>query len=101
MDEHFNFFFFFKEHIWVSCSEMDEPRASDTEWSTLESEKQISYINPNIWNQGKWRWWTYSQGKNRDTDIENRFLDTAGEGEGGRSWESNIETYAYTLSYVK
>ena len=27
-----------KEQIWVSCSEMDEPRASDTDWS--KSEKQ-------------------------------------------------------------
>ena len=25
---------------------------------------------------------------NRDTDVENRLADTAGEGEGGVSWES-------------
>ena len=26
-------------------------------------------------------------------DIENRFVDTAGEGEDGTNWESGIETY--------
>ena len=36
--------------IWVSCSEMDEPRACYTEWSKSEREKQISYINAYIWN---------------------------------------------------
>ena len=25
----------------------------------------------------KWYWWTYLQGKDRDADIENRFVDTA------------------------
>ena len=38
-------------------------------------------------------WWTYFQGRNRDTAIENnRLLDTAGE-EGVKNWESNTETY--------
>ena len=32
------------------------------------------------------------QGSKRDTDIENRFLDTVGEGEGGMIWENGIET---------
>ena len=27
-----------KEHIWVSSSEVDEPRASYTQWSKLEKE---------------------------------------------------------------
>ena len=39
------------------------------------------------------------QGSNADTDIENRLVDTVGEGEGGTNWESNMETY--TLPYVK
>ena len=38
-------------------------------------------------------------GQHRYTDTENRFLDTAGEGEGGMNWEGSIETY--TLPYVK
>ena len=37
-----------KEGIWVSANEIDEPRAYYTEWS--KSEKQISYINAYIWN---------------------------------------------------
>ena len=34
-----------KEHIGVSSSEVDEPRACYTEWSESGREKQISYIN--------------------------------------------------------
>ena len=39
------------------------------------------------------------QGRNRDTDIENKPVDTAGEGEGGRNWESSVDIY--TLPCVK
>ena len=39
------------------------------------------------------------QGSKRDTDIENRLLDSVGEGEGGMIWENSIETY--TLPHVK
>ena len=34
-----------KKQIWVTYSEVDEPRASCTEWSKSEREKQITYIN--------------------------------------------------------
>ena len=34
-----------------------------------------------------------------ETDIENRRVDTKREGEGGKNWESNTETY--TLPYIK
>ena len=34
-----------KKWIWVSLSEVDEPRASYTEWSKSEKEKQVLYIN--------------------------------------------------------
>ena len=37
-------------------------------------------------------------GQNGDKDIENRHVDTVGEGEGGTNWESIVETY--TLQYV-
>ena len=76
---------------------MDEPRACYTEWSKSEREKQISYINAYKWDLGKWYWWTYLQGRNRDADIEN--LGTHGEGEGGMNSESSIE--AFPLPYVK
>ena len=36
---------------------------------------------------------------NRDADIENRYVDTVGKGEGGTNWESRIDIY--TLPCVK
>ena len=39
------------------------------------------------------------QNRKRDTDVQNRLLDSVGEGEGGMFQESNIETC--TLSRVK
>ena len=38
-----------KEYIWVSSSEVNEPRACYTEWSKSERENQISYINTHIY----------------------------------------------------
>ena len=88
-----------KEKNWVICSDVDEPRVCHTEWSKSEREKQISYINAYIWNLEKWYWWTYLQGRKRDTDIENILVDTVEEGEGGTKWESSIDIY--TLPCVK
>ena len=34
-------------------------------------------------NLEKWYWQTYLQGRNRDTDVENELVNTAGTGEGG------------------
>ena len=39
------------------------------------------------------------KGSKVDTDIQNRHLDTLGEGKGGMIWENGIETY--TLPYLK
>ena len=39
------------------------------------------------------------QNRKRDTDIQNRLLDSVGEGEGGMFWENSIETSI--LSTVK
>ena len=39
------------------------------------------------------------QGRNRDTDTEDRFLDTVGEGEGGTNRDSSTDTY--TLPCIK
>ena len=86
-----------KEHSWVSSNKVDETGAYYTEWSKLEREKQILYINAYIWNLE--RWWSYMQGSKRDTDVKNRLLDSVGEGEGGMIWENSIETCI--LSNVK
>ena len=39
------------------------------------------------------------QDRKRDTDVQNRILDSVGEGEGGMIWENSIETSI--LSNVK
>ena len=39
------------------------------------------------------------QNRKRDTDVQNRLLDSVGEGEGGKIWENSIGTCI--LSYVK
>ena len=39
--------------MWVSWTEMNEPRACYTEWSKLEREKQILYINTYVWSLEK------------------------------------------------
>ena len=36
---------------------------------------------------------------NRDKDVENKCVDTVGEGEGETDWESDIDVYI--LSHVK
>ena len=36
---------------------------------------------------------------NRDADVENRYVDTVGKGEGETNWESRIDIY--TLLCVK
>ena len=64
----------------------------------LEKEKQMPYINEYIWNLGKGDQWAYLQGWNRDTEAENRLVNTAEKGEGGTSWECS--THIYTLPCV-
>ena len=39
------------------------------------------------------------QDSKRDTDVENRLLDSVGEGKGGMIWKNSIETCI--SSYVK
>ena len=49
--------------MWISCRDANEPRACYREWSKSEREKQISYINANMWNLEKWYSWAYLQGR--------------------------------------
>ena len=76
-----------KECIWVCSNEVDELRAYYIEWSESEREKQMLYINAYIWNLERWYWWTYSQGSNGDTDIENKLMDMVRGVGGGREWD--------------
>ena len=40
----------------------------------------------------KWYRLTYLQGRNRDTEVENGYVDTGREAEGGTNWETRILT---------
>ena len=66
---------------------------------TQKEKKQMLYINTYIWNLRKQYWWAYFQGRNRESDIENRLTDIEGAGESGPNWESSIEIY--TLPHVE
>ena len=59
-----------RERVWVNWSEVGETRSCYIEWSKLEREKQMQYINAYMWNLEKCYRWTYLQGRNRDTDRE-------------------------------
>ena len=63
---------------------MNGPRECHTEWSKSEREKQISYNNAYMWNLEKCYRCSYLQSRNRDTDVENKCMDTKGETGG---WE--------------
>ena len=80
-----------KEQNWVICRDVGGPRDSHTEWSKSEGETQISYTNAYMWNLEKWDRWTGLQGRNRDTDVEDKCMDTKGGkqgmgGGGGVNW---------------
>ena len=72
-----------RNEIWM---DVDGPRDCHTEWSKSEREKQISYINAYMWNLEKCYRWTSLQGRNRDTDVENKRMDTKGEKWWGCVW---------------
>ena len=88
-----------KEQNWIICKDMDGPRDCYTEWSKSEREKQISYINAYMWNLEKWYRWSYLQSRNRDTDVENKHMDTKGEEEVG--WIGRLGlTYIHYWYYI-
>ena len=74
-----------------------------SEVSQIEKNKYILtkqiHINACIWNLEKWYWWSYLQGRNGGTDVENGLVYTVEEGEGGIKWKGSINIY--TLPCVK
>ena len=56
-------------------------------------------IELNWWNLERWYWWTYLQGSDGDTDIENRLMDMVGGIERVVCMER--VTWKHTLPYVK
>ena len=83
---------------------MDGLRDCHTEWSKSERGKQVTHINSYMWNLEKGYRWTGLQGRNRDTDVENKCMDTKGGkggsgGGGGMNWGIRIDIY--TLICIK
>ena len=78
---------------------MDETGAYYTERSKSERKTPIQCINTYVWNLEISQWRSYMWDSKRDTDINNRFLDSVGEGEGGMILENSTETCI--LPYVK
>ena len=54
-----------------------------------------------MWNLEKWHRWSYLQTRNRDTDIENKHLDTKGGEVGGMNWEFGTDIYGTTDNMSK
>ena len=90
-----------KEWNWVICRDVNGPRDCHTEESKSEGEKQILYINACMWNLEKRYRWTGLQGKNRDTDVENKRIDTkvgkVGWGDELGDWDWHIYTNMYKI----
>ena len=70
-----------------------------TKWSKSEREIQISYISAYMWNPEKWYRWSYLQSRNRETEVQNKCIDT--EGRGGANWEIGIDTYTPLILHIK
>ena len=89
-----------KERNWAICRDVDGYTDCHTDWSKSEREKQVLYINTYMWNLEKWYRWTGLQGRNRDTDIENKSMDTKW-GKGGwdelGDWDWHIYTNMYKI----
>ena len=61
---------------WVICRDVDGPRNCDTEWKS-QKKKNDAYILTHTC--GIWKNWyqqSYLQGRNRDTEVENKHMDT-------------------------
>ena len=74
-----------KEQKWVIFRDVDEPIECHMEWSKSEREKQILYIKAYMCNLEKWYRWTSLLGRNRETDVEKKRVDTK-EGKRGGVW---------------
>ena len=69
-----------KEWNWVIYKDMERPRDCHREWNKAKQQKQIAYITAYIWNLKKYYSQSYLQSRNRDTDVEYKRMNQAGEG---------------------
>ena len=62
--------------------------------------KYCIYINTYKWNLEKWYRWTYLQVRNRDADIGNTLVDTAGVAWGKEGWDELREYHWNTYTTI-
>ena len=53
-----------------------------------------------IWNLEKWYRWTYFQGRNRGTDVDNGLVDKRRERGGRMGWEIGLTYIEYIYTYI-
>ena len=85
-----------KEQNCAICRDMDGPRDCHTQWSKSEREKQIPYINTQMWNVGKQYSWTYLQSRNRDIHREPVYGHQGGEKRWDELGDWDWHLYIYT-----
>ena len=86
-----------KEQNCAICRDMDGPRDCHTQWSKSEREKQIPYINTQMWNVGKQYSWTYLQSRNRDIHREPVYGHQGGEKRWDELGDWDWHIYIYIL----
>ena len=101
---HLHSSYYYLPSSWLSFGSsprQQTPQGSDchTEESKSEKGKQILYINAYTWTLKK-PVWSYLQSRNRDTDIENKFMGAKGEGD-GMNWEMGINTYTLLILCIQ
>ena len=81
-----------KKCTWHCSNEVDEPGVCYTEWSKSEREKQYTYwciyVEPRIMVL-----MNLLHGRNRNTDVKKRLVDTVGKGESWVNWENSTDKY--------
>ena len=69
---------------WMTLERIIQSEVSKKEKNKYHILMHI-YIYIYIWNLERWYWWSCFQDGNTDVDLEDRFVATVGEGEGGQA----------------
>ena len=91
----------------ISAIKMDKTESFAETWMDLETviQSEISQKkkNTNMWNLEKWHRWSFLQSRNRNTDIENKCMDTKGETERRKlgNWAWGVYTIAMKYKLMK
>ena len=104
--------FFFFLFLYYSAIKRNETGSFAETWMDLETVRQseVSQTEKNKYHIlthicGIWKNWyrqSYLQSRNRDTDVENRHMDTKEEkGEGGMNWEIGTDIYTLLILCIK